>query len=217
MKKILVFGGSGGIGSELFKSFLHNKYDFNSLSSKDVDITDFNLVEKTIIAHEPDLVVNLAAVNIDALLKNPASSGDAEKQIRVNALGAYNILNNALSYFVESGKSGKVIMVSSFLSKRPVKGAGVYSATKAFVDNLVKTAAMENAKYGITVNSIQCGFFDAGLTNKLPETVKNLLPMRIPLGRLGKVEELGHAIKFLFENDYVTGTNLVIDGGVSLV
>lgn len=216
MKQILVFGGSGGIGKGLF-DLGFTGYDTHYLTSKDCDITDFNAVNKIIGERQPNIVINLAAINIDGLIKNPSDNLAMVHQMDVNAVGSYNIINNAITYFVESGINGKVIMMSSYLSKHPVKGAGIYSATKAFIDNLVKTAALENAKYGITVNSIQAGYFNAGLTDKLPDHIKNDLQKKIPVGRTGRIFELAHAIQFLIDNDYVTGTNLLIDGGVSLV
>jgi 3-oxoacyl-[acyl-carrier protein] reductase len=93
-------------------------------------------------------------------------------------------------------------------------GTSIYSASKAFNDNLVKTIALENAKYHITSNSIQLGYFDGGLTNKVPESIMKQVMEQIPLKRLGAVEELLRAVKFLIETEYVTGSNLTMAGGL---
>jgi len=94
-------------------------------------------------------------------------------------------------------------------------GTGLYGAGKAFVDHLVQTAALENARHGITVNSIRMGYFDAGLTHRVPERVLSDAMYRIPLQRLGRMEELASAVRFLYENEYVTGTSLDLTGGLS--
>lgn len=215
MKKLCVFGGTSGLGQGVIKILDgEDDYIITSLSSKDCDITDFNNLLQKKHLHEHHHILVMSNYNSDG--KIGSSSNEIEEQIDVNIIGALNVA----SYFIRQNKADniprKIIFMSSFLSTHPVKGAGVYSAGKAFIDNLVKTIAIENGNR-ILCNSIQAGFFNAGLTDKLPPKIKEALPSRIPVGRLGQVEELAHAIKFLFENDYVTGTNLVIDGGVGLV
>lgn len=216
MKRLIIIGGSGGLGAPLSEYFTRH-YVVTSLSSQDVNVTDILDVMDVITHHDPDLVLNMAARSIDGLLTKELSSEDAQYQIEVNAVGAYNVINACCNHWRNKNKSGKLVLMSSFLSDHPTKGAGVYCATKSFVDSIAQTAALENARYGITVNSVRAGFFNGGLTDKLPPKIKDALPSRIPVGRIGYIEELAHALKFLFENDYVTGTNLVIDGGVGLV
>lgn len=214
MKKLLIFGGSGGLGGELNRilSLPPYSYDVTAISSRDCDITNI----KNFTMYNYDYVLNLSCVSVDALIHKTLTV-DIERQLEVNCLGAINIIKYFTAQWREWQRPGKIILMSSFLSENPVRGAGIYSACKAFVDNLVKTAALENAKYGITYNSIQAGYFDAGLTHKLPKDFQETVKSKIPVGRFGRVEELASAIHFIFQNDYVTGTNLVIDGGVSLV
>lgn len=209
-RKIILFGGSGGLGQQL-TDLLSLQYTVLSMSSKDCDVTGYSNLVRSV-----DYVVNCACWSYDNVI-HKASDVHIRRMIDVNCFGAINIIREYVKYFREHKKPGKIIMMSSFLSARPVRGAGVYSAGKAFVDNLVKASALENAKHNILINSIQAGFFSGGLTNRLPEDVKEYLPTRIPLGRIGTVEELAEAIQFLLKSDYITGTNLVIDGGVSLV
>lgn len=210
MRTIILIGGSGGIGSQLTE-ILSKDYTIVSMSSKDCDVTGYSNIVRAC-----DYVVNCSCWNYDYLL-HKTSDVHIRRMIDVNCFGAVNIIREYVKYFRENLKPGKIIMMSSYLSTRPKVGAGVYSACKAFVDALVKTAAVENAKHGILVNSIQAGFFNGGLTDRLPVGVKESLPVIIPVERIGSGYELADAIKFLLNNDYITGTNMVIDGGVSLV
>jgi len=220
--KVLIFGGSGGLGSKITEKFKEEKFkehstDFEvvSLSSKIIDIRFINNMEDCFKEENPDVLINMSVVNIDGLL-HKQNTIDIKNQIDINIKGTLNILRYAIKYFREKNK-GKIILCSSYLADRPVVGTGIYSGCKAFTDSIVKTVALENVKYNITCNSIRMGYFDGGLTYKIPEKFFNTLKESIPMKRFGTIDELYSAMKFLIENDYVTGTNLVIDGGMSLV
>ena len=73
---------------------------------------------------------------------------------------------------------------------------------------------LENIKYGITSNTIQLGYFDGGMTYRIPEENLKKIQQTIGLNRFGKIEELTNTIKFIIENEYVTGVNIKIDGGL---
>lgn len=209
--KILIFGGSGGLGKQITDIMEMKQFEVTSLSSSDCDITDASSIP---FMTDYDVVILAAAFNADGKIRNQI---DSDKQVRVNVMGAINVARKAVHDWIPAQKKGCLIMMSSFLSQRPKAGAGVYSACKAAVDNLVKTVAIENAKYKIRCNSIQAGYFSGGLTDRLPKSVKDSLSEVIPMGRPGTALELVEAIEFLIHNNYVTGTNLVIDGGVSIV
>lgn len=211
MKTILILGGSGGIGNQLTNIF-RLSYNVIPMSSKDCDVTGYS----NIVRSGVDYVVNCACFNFDNVI-HKLSDIHVRKMIDVNCFGAVNVLREYIKYFREQKKPGKIVMMSSFLSTRPEKGTGVYSASKAFINQAVTVAALENAGHGILINSVNAGYFNAGLTDRLPAGMKESLPNIIPVGRIGSVEELAHAIQFLLNNDYVTGTNLVIDGGISLL
>ena len=210
-RTIILLGGSGGLGSQLTEIF-NRDYTVLSMSSKDCDVTGYS----NIVRSGVDYVVNCAGWNYDDVI-HKASDIHIRRMIDINCFGAVNVIREYVKYFREQKKPGKIVMMSSFLSIRPERGAGIYCASKSFIDTITKVAAIENAKHGILINSVQCGFMNGGMTNRLPVGMKESLPNIIPVGRIGEVEELADAIKFLLNNDYVTGTNLVIDGGVSLI
>ena len=117
---------------------------------------------------------------------------------------------------MRENKFGRVIILSSVLSEMTVVGTSVYSASKAFIDSVVKTASAENLSKGITCNSIQLGYFDAGMAHRLTKKISDTVKSKIPLKRFGTMQELHDTIEFLINTEYVSGTAIKIDGGVSL-
>ena len=110
-------------------------------------------------------------------------------------------------------KYGRIIYISSVLSKKPIRGTGIYSASKAFCDNLIKTYSLENSKYGITSNSMQLGYFEGGLTDKVPSNILEGVLSKISLKRLGNAVEIAELIKTIIKTEYINGTNISITGG----
>ena len=211
---MLVFGGSGGLGTALIE---HLKWEYwvTPLSSRDVDVRQPGSVEDAIQRHKPDIVLNLSGTNYDGFLHKLDAKDvyGINNLINVNAIGAVNIISSSLRYFREKGK-GRIIMVSSVLSEKVQVGTGMYSATKAFVDSLVRTASAENIGKGITVNSIRLGYFDAGMCHKIPEEYQEGIKKSIGLKRWGNPRELYNTIKYLVDTEYVTGQNITVSGGL---
>ena len=109
---------------------------------------------------------------------------------------------------------GRIILISSVLSKKPVVSTSIYSGCKGFLDSFVKTVGLENASKNISCNTIQLGYFDGGMTYKIPEQIRNSILESIPSKRWGSMIELENTIKFLINTPYVNGTNLKINGGI---
>jgi NAD(P)-dependent dehydrogenase (short-subunit alcohol dehydrogenase family) len=214
MKKVVIFGGSGGLGSKVVE-LLKDTYDVISLGSKDVDVSDYSAVELFFKNNQPDIVVNLTGVNFDVFVHkiNQSNLDNVDKQIDINIKGTINIISNCLKYMREN-EFGRIITISSVLAEKPVISTGVYSGCKGFIDSFVKTVALENASKNISCNSIQLGYFDGGLTYKIPETFREQVLNTIPAKRWGSIHELTNLIEFLINTPYVTGTNIKINGGI---
>ena len=210
--KCVIFGGSGGLGQILTKT-LSKKYDVISLSSKDVDITNRAQVEEFFNKNKADIVINMSVFNHDAFA-HKVKDEMVQKQIDVNVTGAVNVVSCALPHMREN-KFGRIILMSSVLASSPVVSTGIYAGSKGFVESYAKCVAIENASKGVTCNCIQLGYFDAGLTYKIPEDFRSKISNNIPMKRFGSPEELTSTIKYLIENGYVTGTSLKINGGIS--
>ena len=202
--KILLIGGSGAIGQGLVP-LLKEKYEVISCNS-----VEFPLPLITDFESDFEIVINLAATSfLNPLYKYHVLNKSA---IEVNCFGAVNILAKFLPGMRER-HYGRIIMMSSVCSEINLVEHGVYSASKAFVDKLVKIAAIENAHYGITVNSIQLGYTGIGMgesTHENMERAKNKSAMK----RFCRIEEICRTIDFIIETEYLTGQNIRLDGGI---
>jgi|TARA_B100000519_G_C14045461_1_gene344834 3-oxoacyl-[acyl-carrier protein] reductase len=214
MGKLVVFGGSGGLGSKLVDN-LKKDYNVISLSSKDVDVTNFDEVKDFFDNNEIESVLNLSGYNNNMMLHKyqKFDTLETKRQLGVNIEGNLNILANCLPT-MRKKKFGRIILISSVLASKPVAGTGVYSGCKAFIDNLVKTCSIENIRHGITCNSIQLGYFDGGMTYDISEKIREDFKNNIPLKRWGKIIELENTIRYLINTEYVTGCSLKINGGI---
>jgi acetoacetyl-CoA reductase len=214
MKNILIVGGSGGLGKQVTDK-LQKKYDITSVGSKDLDVRNIIECKKYFTEKKIDVVLNFAGLNYDTLIHkiNDENIDKINDLIDVNIKGAINIVSSCLSYMREQ-KYGRIILISSVLSEKNVIGTSIYSASKCFLDRFVKSISQENIKYGITSNTIQLGYFDGGMTYKITENIRDIIKDNIGLNRFGSIDELCNTIDYFIENEYVTGINLKIDGGL---
>jgi len=214
MKTIAVFGGTGGLGTKLVP-LLRENYDVISLGSKDVDVINFYEVLNFFNEHDIDIVLNMCGKKFDILL-NEISDWDYEsilQMIDVNIMGNINILAACLPKMIEK-KYGKVIAISSIFANMNVPKCGIYSASKTFLDRLMSSANKENVKHGITCNTIQLGYMEYGMGERVDDKLKELAKNKIGLKRFGKIEELKKTIDFIINNDYICGTAIKLDGGM---
>ena len=214
MKKILVVGGSGGLGSQVVK-LMSSEYELTSVSSKDLDIRNIEECENFFIDKNFDVIINFAGFNYDTFIHkiNSDNINKVQNILEVNINGTINLVSVALKN-MRDNKYGRIILISSVLSEKNVVGTGVYSSCKSFIDKFVKNVSLENIKHGVTANTIQLGYFDGGMTYKIPEENIESIKQTIGLQRFGKIDELVRTIDFLINNEYVTGINLKIDGNL---
>ena len=214
MKKLIVFGGTGGLGQKLIP-FLEKKYYVTPVGSKDVDITSFSEVQKYFSENEFDVVLNMSGSKYDVFLSKIKDSDqeNINKMIDVNIKGNINIVSSCLPKMIEK-KYGRIISISSVFSELNVPKNSIYCASKAFVDRFISNANKENVKFGITCNTIQLGYWDGGMCYRVDEKYQEMAKEKIGLKRWGKIEELYNTIDYIIENEYVSGTNLRIDGGL---
>jgi NAD(P)-dependent dehydrogenase (short-subunit alcohol dehydrogenase family) len=214
IKNVALFGGTGGLGSSLGKE-LSKKYNVFPLGTKDVDISNIEQVQAFFDNNEIDIVLNFSGINYDCFMHkyDAEKLNKAEELINVNINGTNNILTSCLPKLRERGY-GRIILISSVLAEMPIISTGVYAGCKGYLDSIAKTVALENAAKGITCNTLQLGYFDGGLTYKIPEEFRNKLVKTIPMKRFGSIQELYKVIDTLIEVEYITGTNIKINGGV---
>ena len=214
MKKMVIFGASGGLGQKLIP-LLEKKYQIIPISSSQVDITSLQQTKKFFNSNDIDIVLNMSGKKYDVFLSKIAEVdvNEIDSMMDVNMKGNINILAGCLPKMIEK-KYGRVIAISSVFSELNVPKNSIYCASKAFIDRLISTANKENIKYGITCNTIQLGYWDGGMCYRVEEKYQEMAKDKIGLKRWGSMEELYNTINFIVENEYVCGTNLRIDGGL---
>ena len=183
------------------------------------DVSDLgqveNMIEKTINEFgRIDILVNNAGITRDSLLEN-MDIDYWNKVISVNLTGTFNCTKSAIKYMKKQG-SGKIINISSISAETGNIGQSNYSAAKGGIISFTKTVAKEYAKYGITVNAVAPGFIKTKMLENIPEKVMQKILNQIPVGRVGKPEEVAKLVCFLASDDanYITGQVININGGM---
>jgi acetoacetyl-CoA reductase/3-oxoacyl-[acyl-carrier protein] reductase len=212
MRKIALFGGSGGLGIKL-APLLEVNYEVLKLSSKDIDVRDLDSLKLFFYENQIDIVINMSGYNFDNFIHKLNGESEIQDMLDVNIKGNINILSSCLPG-MRQRKYGRIILFSSVLAEKVVLGTSLYSGSKAFIDNLVKTSSAENIGKGITCNSLQLGYFDGGMCHRLPEKHIEPIKQSIGLKRWGSIEELYQTLDFLIKVEYVTGQNINISGGL---
>jgi 3-oxoacyl-[acyl-carrier protein] reductase len=170
-----------------------------------------------------DGLVNNAGIVRDALLvkvKDGAVVGRMTMDqwnavIGVNLSGVFLCAREAAAHMIELGKGGVIVNISS-ISRVGNAGQSNYSAAKAGVESMGVVWAKELARYGIRVGSVAPGFTHTEILASMRPDVLDKLTAPVPLKRLGKPDEIAHAVLFIFENDFFTGRCLDVDGGLRL-
>jgi 3-oxoacyl-[acyl-carrier protein] reductase len=160
------------------------------------------------------ILVNNAGITRDNLLMR-LSSEDWEAPIRTNLTGAFNCIKAVVRPMMKQ-RSGRIINIASVVGVMGNAGQANYAASKAGLIGLTKSTAKEFGSRGITVNAIAPGFITTDMTADLPETTIQKLTENIPLGRMGKPEDVASAVAFLASDKagYITGQTLLVDGGM---
>ena len=161
-----------------------------------------------------DILVNNAGITRDGLMLRMKDE-DFDAVLDTNLKGAFNMIRACYSGFIRK-KSGRIINIASVSGIMGNAGQANYSASKAGVIGLTKSVARELASRGITCNAVAPGFIQTDMTENLGDN--NPLLNSIPLGRMGKPEDIAAAVAFLASDSaaYITGEVLKVDGGLAI-
>ncbi len=238
----IVTGGGQGIGKKICLRLAENKakvavFDVNEELSQEVVKKikakggDALAVEVDVAKHEEvneatrqvidkfkgiDILINNAGITKDSLLLRMKEE-DWNRVLQVNLNGAFNCLKAVLRYMMRQ-KYGRVVNISSIIGIRGNIGQANYSASKAGIIGLTKSAAREVGRYGITVNAVAPGFIDTAMTRRLNKEAVDAIVSQVPLQRMGKPGEVASLVTYLVSEKaaYITGEVIKIDGGMAM-
>lgn len=240
MRTALVTGGSRGIGAAVAARLASDGFDVvltyvskpeaaaavvdgivaagGSARALPLDTGDPEAVTAFFAEHlktaDLHVLVNNAGITRDGLIVR-LKDEDFAAVIRVNLIGAFTCLREAAKIMMKR-RAGRIVNISSVVGQSGNAGQANYAAAKAGLIGLTKSAALELASRGITVNAVAPGFVETDMTAVLPDAVKTSFAERIPAKRACSPKEIAAAVGYLVSDEaaYVTGQVLGINGGM---
>lgn len=183
------------------------------------DVADMKATEDAIAAAAKrhgrlDILVANAGIVVDNLILR-VKEEEIDRILAVNVKGSIAASRAAIKVMMRA-KAGRVVFLSSVVGEMGNAGQSVYAASKAALLGLMKTLAREYASRGVTVNAVAPGFIETDMTTGLSSEIKEVLVRGIPLGRIGRAEDVAAAIVYLCSDEagYVTGQTLRVNGGM---
>ena len=162
----------------------------------------------------PTVLINNAGITEDTLLMRMKDE-HWDKVIQTNLSSVFR-MSKAVMRGMMKARWGRIVNISSVVASMGNPGQVNYAAAKAGVEGLARSMAKELGSRNITINSIAPGFIETDMTNELPDTQKQALLTGVPLGRLGRPEEIAGVVEFLVSEagSYITGETIHVNGGL---
>lgn len=179
--------------------------------SKEEDVK--KLISETIAKYgRIDILFNNAGIGFLGEV-HKMTFDEYRKVIAINQDGVFFGAKYAINEMLKTG-GGVIINTSSIMGTVGEPGAFPYNASKGAINLMTRSLALQYASKGIRVNSVSPGYVESGMVNKeaLGEFYDGLIAKH-PIGRLGTADEIAHAVIFLCENEFVTGADILVDGG----
>ena len=230
---VFISGASRGIGNSIAKYFAQNDYIVVGTSRNEfkfddktenlipikLDVTSRDDVKKCFdfLKSEnllPDILINNAGITSDQIFLRMKNE-DWDNVIDTNLNGVFNLSKIFVKNMIKN-KKGRIINISSISGLMGNPGQVNYSASKSALNGFTKSLAKELGSRNITVNCVAPGFIETDMTSFLEEDAKQRIEETIPLGRLGKGEDIAKLVAFLASDEasYITGQTISIDGGL---
>ena len=235
-KKILITGATGGIGGAIVDKFLmlggevlasgtknekleklKNKY--SNIKILNFDISEHSKIEEFIENSYSqlsglDVIINNAGITLDNLSLR-MKDHEWQKVIDINLTSTFLICKYSLKKMLKN-KFGRIVNITSIVGHTGNLGQTNYSASKSGIIGMSKSLAIEYAKKNITINCVSPGFIQSNMTDKISESVKEVLASRIAMGKLGTGEDVANSVAFLSSDaaSYITGETIHVNGGM---
>jgi NAD(P)-dependent dehydrogenase (short-subunit alcohol dehydrogenase family) len=216
-RTVFLTGGSRGIGAAIREELVTAGYAVISPSREELDLASEDSVESYLNDHSDitvDVLINNAGMNVPEKISE--ISWDTWNETLQTNLGSAVRLIQFLAPGMSSRGYGRILNTSSILGLVTKEGRAAYSMTKAALNALTRSAALEFGAGGVLVNSLAPGYVDTELTrkNNSQEALASII-RSIPLGRMADPKELARVAGFLVsdQNTYLTGQTIVVDGG----
>ena len=231
----IVTGGTRGIGEAISVSLRNAGYRVTALyagredrarafseqtgiQARKCDVADFSQCAETVasISNEGgpvDILVNNAGITRDATMRK-MNREQWDEVLDINLGGCFNMCKAVWDGMLDRG-FGRVVNIGSINGQAGQYGQVNYAAAKSGIHGFTKALAQEGASKGITVNAIAPGYIDTDMVAAVPAPVLEKIVARIPVGRLGRAEEIARGVLFLVADDagFITGSTLSINGG----
>ncbi|CIQ04527.1 cylG protein [Streptococcus pneumoniae] len=236
-KVAIVTGGTRGIGYSVAKQLLdldYTVYIFGTIDRTEEELqsvkyADFNYMRLNVSDYKfvkesfkciyekqgrIDVLVNFAGITRNKKIKFMTEIVWKDV-IKVNLDGTFWTVKQTSKYMMKN-KGGGIVNISSVVAHKTVIGQINYSSSKAGVETLTRSSALELEKYNIRVNSVSLGCIDTDMLSSLGK-IDDIIEV-MPLNRLGDVQDVSDFVCFLLSDKakYITGQNFIIDGGLSL-
>jgi acetoacetyl-CoA reductase len=184
-----------------------------------LDVTDFDACAALVAQVERehgsvDILVNAAGITRDGTLRKMGKA-QWDAVLAVNLDGVFNLTRAAIDGMASRG-FGRIVNISSVNGQTGQFGQANYSAAKAGMHGFTMALAREVARKGVTVNSISPGYCETAMVMAIPADIRAGIVDQVPVGRLGRPEEIARTVAFLAAEDagFITGANIPVNGGL---
>jgi NAD(P)-dependent dehydrogenase (short-subunit alcohol dehydrogenase family) len=227
-RKTLITGGSKGIGKNIIANLLKNNHKIINLSRTDCDINDKNLININVDIENKntsDIINNIIIkenkidnfIHCAGITKDVFFHKMTEKEwnnvIDINYKSLFYLLNPVVNH-MRTNNNGNIILISSVNAKSGAIGQTNYSSSKSALFGFTKSLALENAQKNILVNCICPGYITTDMTKKIDPIILENIKNKIPLKKLGEVDDVSDLVIYLLKNKYMTGSIIDINGGL---